>query len=327
MPQRNSSTGHCWERAFDRLEGKYSPNTLRAYRSDFRIFMAWCQDQGVVALPATALTLCRFIEAASKENVPKTVRRRLTAIQFLHLTMHFSDPTREMEVEIALRRVNRESHHEPRQVQGLTRDYLERFLAIQPDTPIGLRNRTMLSLGYDLLARRSELVALLTEDVEFRSDGTLRVLIRRGKEDPLGWGRIASTSRRSGDLVRAWLKWRGEDITHLFCPIQDDVPVSRALSTTTVQRMIKGAARASGLDVRSAAAFSSHSMRVGAAQDLLKAGHELDAIMRAGGWRSVTKMLRYLEFADHNVWEEAQVMPGVRRSAYGLRRKPYIRRH
>lgn len=58
----------------------------------------------------------------------------------------------------------------------MTRDNLDRFLATQPDTVLGARNRAMLSLGYELLTRRSGLVALQTEDLEKRPDGTFRVL-------------------------------------------------------------------------------------------------------------------------------------------------------
>jgi site-specific recombinase XerD len=58
----------------------------------------------------------------------------------------------------------------PKQAKGLTRKYLDAFLEIQPDTPTGLRNRAMLSLGYELLTRRAELVALKTDDIEFRDD-------------------------------------------------------------------------------------------------------------------------------------------------------------
>ena len=43
-------------------------------------------------------------------------------------------------------------------------------------------------------------------------------------------------------------------------------------------------------------------MRVGAAQDLLKMGYDTAAIMRAGGWKSVSVLARYLEKAEHNVW-------------------------
>ena len=50
------------------------------------------------------------------------------------------------------------------------------------------------------------------------------------------------------------------------------------------------------------ASFSGHSMRVGAAQDLLKRGVDTAAIMRAGGWKSMNVLARYLEMAEHNVW-------------------------
>ena len=75
----------------------------------------------------------------------------------------------------------------------MTRKYLEAFLDVQPDGPVGLRNKAMLVLRYELLTRRAELVAQGTDDVEFRCDGTLRVLIRRSKADPFGEGRLAFT--------------------------------------------------------------------------------------------------------------------------------------
>ena len=54
----------------------------------------------------------------------------------------------------------------PKQAKGLTREYLEAFIASEPDTPWGIRNRAMLALGYELLTRRSELVALKNCDLE-----------------------------------------------------------------------------------------------------------------------------------------------------------------
>jgi integrase/recombinase XerD len=61
--------------------------------------------------------------------------------------------------------VRRLRHNRPKQAKGMTRDYLERFLEVQPNSSWGLRNKAMLSLGYDLLTRRSKLVALRTEDI------------------------------------------------------------------------------------------------------------------------------------------------------------------
>lgn len=160
----------------------------------------------------------------------------------------------------------------------------------------------MMSLGYDLLTRRSELVALRLQDLEFCRDGTLRAIIRRAKTDPFGMGRIAFTSKQTGGLVSDWLDWRGRDIEYLFCPIYQNVAVNRSLSTCTLKKLIKTSARDIGLPQAEIDKFSCHSLRVGAAQDLLCAGHDTAAIMRAGGWKTVDVLVRYLEFAEYNVW-------------------------
>ena len=56
------------------------------------------------------------------------------------------------------------------------------------------------------------------------------------------------------------------------------------------------------LGVENADDYSSHSLRVGAAQELLRRGLTTSAIMRAGGWKSVDVLARYLEEAQVNVW-------------------------
>ncbi len=130
----------------------------------------------------------------------------------------------------------------------------------------------------------------------------MRVLIRRSKADPAGKGRIAFTSPRTAKLLQEWMDCRGPEIQWLFCPVYKGKVVNRCLETTTVRRVIKGAAARSGLRDEQVAAFSGHSMRVGAAQDLLQRGFDTAAIMRAGGWKSVSVLGRYLEDAEHNVW-------------------------
>jgi hypothetical protein len=46
------------------------------------------------------------------------------------------------------------------------------------------------------------------------------------------------------------------------------------------------------------AEFSGHSMRVGAAQDLMACGTGLLPIMTAGGWKSMNVIGRYVENAE-----------------------------
>lgn len=291
-----------WRAEFKRLKGAYSPATMKAYYTDVGIFVEWCKKNGTLPFPADPKTVCDFLEDQAPRLAVSTVRRRIYAIRKAHRLLRLPDPTYDEDINLALRRVKRQKLNRPRQAKGLTREYLDAFLKVQPDGPCGLRNRAMLSLGYDLLTRRAELVAIHTEDLEVRPDGTLRVLIRRSKADPFGHGRIAFTSRRTAILMQDWMEWRGPEIPWLFCPIYQGKAVNRSLSTTTVKRLIKTSAKRAGLEPEDVLAFSGHSLRVGAAQDLLCAGHDTVAIMRAGGWKSINILSRYLEHAEHNVW-------------------------
>lgn len=291
-----------WRSAFRRLEGAYAPSTMRSYYSDVEVYEAWCTTSDLVAFPAHPATVSAFIEEQGKSLTPSTVQRRLYGIRKAHRLLGLDDPTRDEDVNLAMRRVRRSKNSRPRQAKGMTRGYLEKFLSVQPDNPWGLRNRAMLSLGYDILTRRSELVALRTDDLIWQSDGTLRVLVRRSKTDQFGKGRVSFTSLRSAELVDAWLAWRPQEFGTLFCPIYQSVAIDRCLSDTTVKDIIKQSARAAGLDPPIAEAFSGHSMRVGAAQDLLAAGHSTSAIMRAGGWKSLEVLHRYIEKAEVNPW-------------------------
>lgn len=292
-----------WHSEFKRLEGAFAPATLKSYITDVRIFVEWCNNRELSALPAQVHTVSAFLEDQGSHLCPSSVRRRLYAVRKVHRLLRLPDPTADEEINITLRRVRRSKLNRPRQARGLTKDYLDRCLTAQPDSPWGIRNRAMLSLGYDLLTRRSELIALRTEDVERREDGTMRAIIRRSKADPYGMGRVGFTSKRSAQLVSEWLDWRGPDIDPLFCGIYQGKPINRPLGTTKVKMIIKSALAAAGAPLDEVAAFSGHSLRVGAAQDLLCAGFDTAAIMRAGGWKSVNVLGRYLEFAEHNVWQ------------------------
>lgn len=298
-----TSLGRYWRSEFQRLEGAYSPSTMRSYYSDVEAFENWCVENKVkTPFPAEVETVCHFLEDQGQAKAPSTVQRRLYAIRKVHRLLRLPDPTYDEDINLAMRKVRRRKSIRPRQAKGLTRDYLDSFLESEPNTPWGLRNRAMLALGYELLTRRSELIALRNQDMTERADGTLRVLIRRSKADPYGQGRIAFTSKRTADLLREWLSHRGPEIEWLFCPIYQGKMIDRCLETTTVQRVIKHAAQRCGLRAEQVASFSGHSMRVGAAQDLLRRGFDTAAIMRAGGWKSVNVLARYLEKAEHNVW-------------------------
>lgn len=69
------------------------------------------------------------------------------------------------------------------------------------------------------------------------------------------------------------------------------------LSTSAIRRLVKRAAMRAGLAQDEAERISGHSMRVGAAQDMMVAGLDHIAIMQAGGWKTVDVVARYVENA------------------------------
>ena len=193
---------------------------------------------------------------------------------------------------------------EQRQAVGINHDILVKMIAVQPNTLAGTRNRTLLSIGYNFLARRSELVAIRSGDLQFTPDGALRGMIRKSKTDQYGKGRLVFGSKRSAKLVREWLRLKPSKIQPVFCAINHGRCEDRAICDRNVNDIIKRSVvkvkrceRPRDLEV------SGHSLRVGAAQDLLIKGYDLAAIMRAGGWTDPSTVSRYLRFSQHNIWK------------------------
>src|SRR6204780_5958809 len=70
--------------------------------------------------------------------------------------------------------------------------------------------------GNETLARRGELVALEVRDIDFHPNGTGQALIRRGKTDPIGQGRVAYLSRTTVRWLKVWLDHAGVEEGALF---------------------------------------------------------------------------------------------------------------
>lgn len=94
-------------------------------------------------------------------------------------------------MDLAIRRARRLKPQRPNQALGVTAVLRDRLLAATTDDRSGLRDRALVSVGFDTLCRCGELVALHFEDIEPNHFGTASLLIRRAKNDPKGAGRIA----------------------------------------------------------------------------------------------------------------------------------------
>ena len=290
------------ESLLENLDGAYAPATLRAYRADLSKFLQWCEKNGEAALPASASAITGYL-AAEADRAVATIERRLYSIRKIHAMLGYADPCASAEAQIAIRRFKRSKPNRPRQVLGITHETLLVMLESQPETLHGIRNSALLSLGFDFLTRRSELSALRAQDITFLADGTVQGLIRRSKNDQFGLGRTAFGSQRSAQLLETWFEVRDEQIPWLFCPIANDTCIDRPLSTSQIRLIIKAAARDAGISAGDVNEISGHSLRIGAAQELMMRGLDMSAIMRAGGWKTTDVVARYVQHAEHNVWE------------------------
>jgi site-specific recombinase XerD len=290
---------HDWRSALSRLEGAYSEATLRGYRADLKTFEAWCIQTGSRPLPATPEMVAAFVASQAQTCAAATIKRRLAAIRKAHRVLRLENPVADEEVAIALRRALRAKRVRPRQALGLTKDVREVLLAACPKTLGGMRNRAMIALGYDTLSRRSELVGLRVEDLAVSRDGDAQILVRRSKSDPLGAGRLAYVSPRTTRIVRAWLTAAKIEAGPILRAVRSDGKVGRpALHPYSVTRVLKQTAAAAQLPAASVARISGHSMRVGAAQDMIASGLGVLPIMQAGGWRTMNVVARYVESAN-----------------------------
>lgn len=156
--------------------------------------------------------------------------------------------------------------------------------------------RPLISIGYDTLCRSAELSAIRVDHVSF-ADQTGSILIPRSKSDATGVGRIAHLSPETTRLLSRWLEVTGITTGPLFRSLHLSRLHDGHLATSSIRRLIKRATRRANLDPAIAAALSGHSMRIGAAQDMLVAGFDALAIMQAGGWKSANVVLRYVENA------------------------------
>lgn len=153
----------------------------------------------------------------------------------------------------------------------------------------------MLCVAYETLARRGELVALEVRDVEFWPNGTGQALIRRGKTDAEGRGRIAYLSRETAKWLNIWLEHAKINEGPIFRRLIGQNEIGDALHPGSISPIFKRVAQWIGMPARYVAEVSGHSTRIGAAQDLAELEIDLAAITQAGGWKSTRMPLQYAE--------------------------------
>ena len=209
-----------------------SPHSIRALKSDLETFDLWCRRYNRVSLPATPETVADYLDArAEKGSKPASLGRYKASIAKIHLLLDLKDPTPASLVKLRLQALRRRLGTVQKQVRPLRfkgpvrnveRDEphglnVRALLESCADDLPGLRDRALLSAGYDTGLRASELVAVRVEHIIEAIDPDARLLsIPRSKGDQEGEGATAYLSPRTVRAILAWLEAAGIESGAVF---------------------------------------------------------------------------------------------------------------
>lgn len=265
----------AWRAAADRfltaarVERGLAPKTVEAYGRDVGRLVEHLEGRGVDQLASLERRhLSDFLASLERQGLGARSRARaLVAVRrFLrHLgaagALGF-DPTEGLE--------------SPRFRASLPRllrsdEAVALIEAVEPEGPLGLRDRAMLEVLYGGGLRVTELVGLPLSGLDLRA-GMLRVMGKGSRE------RIVPLGEPAAQAIAQWLDLGRPQLARASGPSCDAVFLSRRGSAMTRQNFftrLRGIARRAGIDE---ARVSPHVLRHAFATDLLEGGADLRAV-------------------------------------------------
>jgi integrase len=306
-------------RSADYATRSFGAGTLRAYRSAWKGFEAWCARFGLDPYGGAAGPVRLYVtHLAELRRSVSTIRVALAAIAAAYrlsgLALDLNDPLLGPTVE----GITRDKGTRPGRVAAPAVPAVLRAMLAQLSTDAGpraalcARNRVMMLLGFGAAMRRSELVALNIGDVELVDDKGVVVHVRRSKTDQQGQGAETAICRNPAEpelcpaeALKAWLAlWRKPPemaakewaAQPLFCAVtRGGIITGQRLSDKAVVRLVKALAAAAGHDPE---LFAGHSLRAGLITAAAEAGRELPGTMRQARQTDPATTMRYYRPAE-----------------------------
>ncbi len=270
------------------LEDGLAKNSLEAYRRDMRLFAEWLHAaQRKHLLEVTEADIFLYVAQKHSESKATSANRRMTVLKrFYHMAF------RQNQISINPCTKLKSAKQANRLPKTLSEKQVEHLL-LAPDenTPLGLRDRTMLELLYACGLRVTELVSLRSLELSL-NDGVLRIIGKGNKTRLVPFGEVA----------RVWLEryLREGRAAILGAQIDDALFVTARGGAMTRQMfwiLIKKYAAQAGI----VAPLSPHTLRHAFATHLLNHGADLRVVQLLLGHADISTTQIYTHVAKERL--------------------------
>ena len=274
----------------DNIRSSKSINTIRAYKSDFSHFVDFCKKNNLKSLPADPKIVSFYITHLSLNSKVSTLKRRLASISVIHkLKGHYIDIKHPLIIENLMGIQRKKGVFQKSKNPILINELKEIINAIEKLEKKEIRkarDKALILIGFSGGFRRSELVSIEIEDLEFTKEG-IKIFIKRSKTDQSGEG-----------MIKAIPYFKDK----YFCPIyflKNWIEISKInkglifdISDKMVAILIKKYLSAAGFDPKK---YSGHSLRSGFATVAADSGADEKSIMTMTGHKTTQMVRRYIK--------------------------------
>ena len=293
------------EATLNNLKSSKANNTLRAYKSDFRDFGAFCAKHGLSSLPSEPKIISLYLTHLSKNSKISTIRRRLVSISMVHkLKGHYLDTKHPIITENLLG-IKRVKGSIQKGKKPLLISHLKSIINVineqQNEEIKKFRDRSIILIGFGGGFRRTELISIDYEDLEFVPEG-LKITIRRSKTDQFGEGMIKGLPYFPNEIycpvtsLKKWLevsKIKSGPIFRRFS--KGSLLTENRLTDQSVVLLMKKYLDLAGIENKN---FAGHSLRAGFATVAAESGADERSIMAMTGHKTTQMVRRYIREAN-----------------------------
>ncbi len=274
------------------LKSSKASNTLRAYKADYKDFAAFCSKHGFKSMPSEPKIISLYLTHLSQTSKFSTLKRRIASISVIHrLSGHYIDTKHPMITENLMGIKRAKGSYQKAKKPILINDLKSIIDVIDKDKneKRKTKNKALILIGFAGGFRRSELVGILFEDIDFVIEG-VKIFIKRSKTDQSGEGMTKGIPYFSNSeycpviALKNWLEKSKIKSGKIF-----------DMSDKNVALCIKKYTSIAGLDPNK---YSGHSLRSGFATSAAELGAEERDIMAMTGHKTTQMVRRYIQEAN-----------------------------